>query len=436
MRQEREAAMAIELEEAVNIIRVSMSSSCSLCKEEGFEENRMRLPLKAARGYILAEDILAPFSQPPFRRSAMDGYAMRYSELDAESIPVENTICAGCTDIPVLKPGTAVRIMTGGALPAGAEVVVRQEDVEVISDTVTPAEASYRENSHKEPGIIAQAEEALCRIDDIPKVRIKILHRPSRSNISEIGEDFVEGTIIAERGWRLSAGAIGCLAAAGIEEVSVYKKMRVALVATGDELVPCGYPLQIGQIYDSSERYISSRLEELGCSLETIIHVQDDKEKIADAILTALKKADFLITTGGVSVGIGDLLEAVVRSLGGKVLFHGIRIKPGMPTMFSLIDGIPVLSLSGNPFSAWAMFEVLFPGRDKIYTTAKLGTSCICKRPSPKIVRGSWNGAQAVFEPKQKNGTTFEMSRSNCLIFLPEGEDKLTEGTDVKILLL
>lgn len=358
------------------------------------------IPLSECLGRITAEDIYAPMDQPPFRRSCMDGYALCACDAVPGTYPVICEIDAGCTESYDLIPGQAVRIMTGARLPENASIVIPQE--------------------------MTDYNETIVTIHSIP----------SRSNIAPIGEDFHKGELLIRKGTLLGSGAVASLAAAGITSVSVKKKLRTAVISTGDELIPIGSPLKPGQIYDANLVYVTSRLKELGCEVTKACHAGDSVEMIKKVIAEARLVSDYIITTGGVSVGNKDLLEQSVLEMGAEVLFHGISIKPGMPTMFSLLNGTPILSLSGNPFSAGSMLEYLFPIENVLYTNAVLEEAYTGKRMQTRIVRGFWNGDTIRLFTNQKNGTTRDSAMANCLAELPPGTEELPAGSLIRIKLL
>lgn len=381
--------MQITLEEAKQIV-TQHSPSCRSCTISPAE----------ALGCTLAEPVFAIMDQPPFRRSCMDGYAMRSCEAITGRYIVYKEADAGCTEEIQVPKGQVLRIMTGARVPDDLDLVVPQE--------------------------MTDYNDEIVMIQEFPK----------RSNIAPVGEDFHKGDLLLDKGQLITAGAAASLYASGITSVNVYRKLRVAILSTGDELVVPGNALLPGQIYDTNLAYLKCRLQELGFEIALHKIIKDDLSEIKDNILRAVSDADYLITTGGVSVGKKDLLEAAILACKGSVLFHGIQIKPGMPTMFSMIEDTPVLSLSGNPFSAWSMFEYLFPTGKNLYTFAPLEETYTGKRPQTRIVRGYWNGDTIKLFTNQKNGTTRDSARANCLAELPPGSNELTAGTKIRIKLL
>lgn len=366
--------------------------------------------LMDAAGYVIAEDIRAPFSQPPFRRSAMDGYAVRsedcaaLADMSAERrgvcLKVAGEIDAGDTRILTCGPGQAWRIMTGARVPDGADRVIPQEYTD-----------------------FGESEVCISRMD-------------ARDNVAPVGEDFLEGDVLVHAGEVLDAFRITGIAAAGITDVSVYRRPKVALISTGNELRQPGEPLEEGQIYDSSSRYFETRLRQTGCEITARRQLRDDAELIAEAVKQACAAADLVITTGGVSVGNKDYLAHVMRSLGAEILFHGVEIKPGMPTLASVLDGTPVLSLSGNPYSASALFEYLFPYSEKLYLSEKTAVDYPRRRKVRQIVRGRLTEDGVQLDLHSRNGTTKVPFHANCLAEIPAGSEPVPAGTRVRVLVI
>ncbi len=389
-----------------------------------------------AAGFILAEDIRAPFSQPPFRRSAMDGYAVRAEDCqallqggktiqgkaDTVSIPadqpgdaarnaaeadpsfvrlkVAGEIDAGDSRKLVCEPGQAWRIMTGARVPDGADMVVQQEFTDYGMDEVT------------------------------------ISRMMRRDNIAPVGEDFLQGDVLAHQGERLDAFRIASIAAAGIMKVPVLRRPKIALLSTGSELAAPGACLAEGQIYNSSGKYLETRLRQTGCELTDVRQLRDDSRAIEDAVRQASRISDLVITTGGVSVGERDYLAEVMHHLGAQILFHGIAVKPGMPTMAAVLDGTVILSLSGNPYSATAIFEYLFPYAEHRKTWAVTAEDYTRSRKVFQLVRGRLTEDGVQLDAHSRNGTTKVAFHANCLAELPAGGEPISAGTKIKVLLI
>ena len=376
-------------------------------------------PIGDCADRILAEDMRAAVNSPPFRRSAMDGFAVRSEDLwgASERRPVVLTV-RGCNDAgsPVIRhigKGEAAQIMTGGVLPEEADAVVKQEIVELRGQDTA------------------------------------VFSAPSKPGdcFSPIGEDLQEGEILAHAGETVDASALAAGAAAGLSMLSVRKQVRSAVICTGDELTLPGKPLGEGKIYGSSHLYLTTRLRQCGCADAKAYFAGDDPSGIAKMIRRQIEKgAQLIVTTGGVSVGRKDYLPAVIDMIGGEILFHGIDIKPGMPSMLSKAGETLILSLSGNPYSCACIFELI--GRPVI--AAMLGKQCVRDKvlqipsadsynkrsPVRRILRGRFDGVCVHFSSRQRNGQMAAGIGCNCLIDIPAGNEGIREGDNVRVILL
>ena len=308
----------------------------------------------------------------------------------------------------MLKPHQAVRIMTGAMIPEGADCVIKQEDAEWD-------ERAVRIYHNAKPG----------------------------ENYCPAGEDFSAGDLLAEAGTPVDSYLLAAVTAAGVRNLTVYKRLKAAVITTGDELQNTETPLQPGKIYDANGIWLCTRLREMDCEVVQYQTAGDDQSKIADEIREAWKEADLILTTGGVSVGEKDLLPGVIENLTGNVLFHGIQVKPGMPTMLSVVKGTPVLSLSGNPFAVEALFEVLAGGyltdmeasRYLQKNQMKILKQTFVKTGKMKrIVKGRCDESGVYLPQIQKNGQLKNGIGSNCLVIFPEGERTYAEGEAIRVI--
>ena len=318
------------------------------------------VPLPAASGRILSETVTAKVPVPSFPKAAMDGYAVKAEETDGASPekPVRLTVMgeslAGkpwksstallrgstepqkenaekdSTGTAIEKTGasettgTAVRIMTGAEGPRGYDAVVRQED----TDYGTEAVEIYK-------GVTAY------------------------TNYCKVGEDIREGQDLLLAGRRIGRIEAGVLASLGMAEVKVRRPLRITILSTGTELYEPGTPLKEGGIYSSIAYTLSASLNRAGFQVRSGI-CPDDTDVIADQLMQALETSDVILTTGGVSVGVKDLLPDALELIGAKRLFSGVNVQPGTHTIGSVKDGTPILSLSGNPYAAIVNFDHYF----------------------------------------------------------------------------
>ena len=283
---------------------------------------RVRLPLAQAEGRVLAEDLISTLDLPPWPNSAMDGYALRIADWTGEPLPVSQKIFAGQAPEP-LKPGTCARIFTGAPVPEGADCVEMQENAEV------------------------QADERVRFIETLSVGQ----------NIRPQGQETTVGELVLSAGTRLGPIELGLAASLGRAELEVVRKVRVAVLSTGDELVEPGQALGPGQIYNSNRVLLCSWLWRLGCEVIDAGILPDDLSATR-ARLEELKDVDLILSTGGVSVGEADFLGIALREEGELSLWK-LAIKPGKPLTVGHFHGVPVIGLPGNPASTLVTFALL-----------------------------------------------------------------------------
>lgn len=399
---------SIDLEEAVSLI----------CDE--LVVHVEELSLRDAAGHVLAETIYAPLDQPPFDRSPLDGYALRAADTagaDRDNpvrLTVTETVYAG--DVPA-KPvghGEAIHIMTGARLPRGCDCVIRQEDTDNGRETV--------------------------------KI-FRSLH--PHENYCDRGEDYQAGSLLVPAGTRIDAYAAGVLASAGVAHVPVCHKPIVGILSTGDETVPPEtHPLPNGKIYDSNLLLLSVRLEELDFAHPEAGHMPDVPETVAEEIKRLFHTCDVVITTGGVSVGDKDIFHQVMPLLGAELLFWRVNLKPGSPAMYARYHNKPLLCLSGNPFAAAATFELLarpllavLSGDASLHPVparARLSGSFPKRSLSRRFLRGRYNHTDGLvtIPGKHTSGMLSTAVGCNCLVDIPAGSPPLSDGQEVRVLLL
>ncbi|MBC2658710.1 molybdopterin molybdotransferase MoeA [Pseudomonas sp. MSSRFD41] len=283
---------------------------------------RERLPLAATQGRVLAEPLVSSLDLPPWPNSAMDGYALRLEDWKGEPLPVSQKVFAGQAPEP-LQPGTCARIFTGAPVPAGADCVEMQENTEVQDDQ---------------------------------RVRFTEPLKVGR-NIRPQGQETTIGEQILAAGTRLGPIEQGLAASLGCAELDVIRRVRVAVLSTGDELLEPGQPLGPGQIYNSNRVLLCSWLQRLGCEVLDAGILPDDLAATRER-LAGLKDVDLILSTGGVSVGEADFLGLALREAGELALWK-LAIKPGKPLTFGHFRGVPVLGLPGNPASTLVTFALL-----------------------------------------------------------------------------
>lgn len=365
-------------------------------------------------GRVLARDITAAGIQPPFDRSPLDGYAVIAADLRDASpenpavLRVVDTLYAGqLSRVPVCR-GQAVRLTTGSMIPKGADCIIRQEDTDLGESTV--------------------------RIRTPGKANGNYCHR---------GEEYKPGDVLISAGESVNAAVIAVAAGAGLPRLPVLRRPRAAILSTGDEIVQPGQPLPPGKIYDANAAYLAARLRQLGVQVTAMGHVGDDLESISAALERCGPRTDLILTTGGVSVGQKDLLEAAAGHFGARIVFHGISMKPGMPTLFAVKGTRLLLGLSGNPFSAAVAFELLVPPmlakmtrdtalhlrRERVRTGNSFGKHSPCRR----FLRAFCQNGIVWMPEEQSNGQMRSMIGCNCLVDVPAKTGAIDAGETVDI---
>lgn len=281
-----------------------------------------RVRLADAEGRVLATDLVSTLDLPPWPNSAMDGYALRVADWRGEPLPVSQRIFAGQAPEP-LAPGTCARIFTGAPVPEGADCVEMQENAEVLDDQ---------------------------------RVRFTESLKPEQ-NIRPQGQETRIGDTVLAAGTRLGPIELGLAASLGLAELDVVRRVRVAVLSTGDELIEPGQPLGPGQIYNSNRVLLCSWLKRLQCEVVDAGILPDDLAQTR-AALASLHEVDLILSTGGVSVGEADFLGHALREE-GELLLWKLAIKPGKPLTFGHFRGVPVIGLPGNPASTLVTFALL-----------------------------------------------------------------------------
>ncbi len=367
-----------------------------------------------AFGRILAESIHSPLNVPPYQNSAMDGYAVRGDDLPASgetTLELIGTSWAGTPFTGEVGEKQCVRIMTGAKMPAGADTVIMQEDVQAREQHITIGKA------HK-----------------------------AGQHVRHIGEDIREGEEVLQPGKLLRAAELGLLASLGIAQVQVQRPLKAAFFSTGDELRAPGEVLEEGQIYDSNRYTLFGMLKEQGLKIHDLGVIRDQREDVEAAFRRAAELADIVFTSGGVSVGDADFVKQTLEKLGTVNLWK-IAMKPGKPLAFGRIDDAYFFGLPGNPVSAMATFyQVALPALRKLMgQTAqpplRLKLRCLDslkKRPGRiDFQRGilDYEGDELVVHSIGAQGSHIlsGMSRANCFIILPAEQGTVEAGNMVDV---
>ncbi|WP_027938477.1 gephyrin-like molybdotransferase Glp [Anaeroarcus burkinensis] len=392
---------------------VSMEEAQQLFLAQAAPAGERKISLAEAAGSLLSRDVFAPLDLPPFDRSPLDGYALRAADVRQASkvqpvaLRVVEEVRAGFVSSRAMESGCAVKIMTGAPLPDGADVVVPFEEVE------------------RKGGVV-------CIMEPMA----------SGSNIIYAGEDLAVGNLAAKKGALVTPSLVGLLASLGMETVPVYGKCKVALFSTGDELVEPPQALRPGKIYNSNLHSLRAYCRMAGAETVALGTVVDEEGAIAARLEEALRQADLVVTTGGVSVGDYDLLPAVLQKVGAQVLFHGLDMKPGSPAMGAVCRGKPVLALSGNPAAALIAFELVgAPLLKKMLGWQSVLPQRVCTILGDDFTKASRQrrfvrvrlevqGMQlsAKLAGSQSNGALQSMVASNALLDVPAGSGPLKAG--------
>ena len=378
------------------------------------------LPLADSHGCVLAEDVVAQWPLPSFDNSSMDGYAVIASDVSsaAEASPVTLTVIddvpAGSRADVALRPGCAVRIMTGAPIPSGTDCIVPVEVTDAGTDSV--------------------------------EIRERVA---AGSYIRRAGEDVIVGDVVVRAGTLLSSRQLAVIAAVGKGHVVVYPRPRVAVLSTGSELVEPGTPLSKGMISDSNSFLLVSAANEAGAQAYRVPPVPDDAEAFSAAISDQLHRADLILTSGGVSMGAYDTVKEVFSSY-GSVEFTKVAMHPGMPQGHGVVgesddERIPVITLPGNPVSSYISFQnFVRPAINKLRGLGstdrpRLATEVTKPLDSPQSKRQFARGRfldDGRVEPVgggQGSHVIGGLAQADCLIVIPEGVGHVNAGDTVDV---
>jgi len=367
-----------------------------------------------AHGRVLAGDVRAPHPLPPFANSAMDGFALRGADLPADggrAFTLVGEVFAGASALPSVGVGDCVRITTGAPIPPGADTVVIKENVVV----------------------------------EATRVLVKAGERAG-ANVRAAGEDYAEGDPAFAAGTPIGAAQLGVLAAFGITDVPVRRAPRIAVIATGNELVPAGQPLGFGQIHESNATMLVALARESSARITMQHCIRDEPQALREVLLDAAADADIVVTSGGVSAGEADHLTSVLQTI-GEIHFYKVRLKPGMPTLFGQLGACLYFGLPGNPVASAVTFRIFvhFALRTLLGITtvleparARLDAPLHKRHGRAEFLRCSVHtdeeGVQwATAHAKQGSGMLRGLAETAALALLPEGEMDYQRGDVVML---
>ncbi|MDP6458606.1 MAG: molybdopterin-binding protein [Candidatus Bathyarchaeota archaeon] len=371
------------------------------------------IPIESAGARILAENVVADFFVPPFKRSAMDGYAVRAedtysaSSLTPSRLKLIGVQHAGELFEGIVKKGECVQVATGSPVPEGSDAVVMVEFTKLEGDYVEIEKPAY----------------------------------PS-ANTTPIGEDIKKGDTVIELGEILTPAKVGALAALNWETIRVYEKPRVAVFSTGSEIKPLGTELLPSQIYDMNSYTLTSIASSNGCEPVLKGIVPDDKESIRSSIIDAASH-DIGVFSGGSSVGVRDLFGEIVEEM-GEVLFHGLQVKPGKPTLFGIVQGTPIFGMPGYPTSCLSnAYIFLTPALRMMARLPPEHSRRLVARMSTRFVSSSGREQfltvkvrdGIAFPAFKKSGTITSMVYADGYIILPVNLDVIEKGAEVEVTL-
>lgn len=398
-------------------IKCALEILISKCMENPIVE----VNLTNSLGQVLGEDVFSPLNIPPFDRSPLDGFALRAMDVSkaSKNNPIELKIIdfapAGKPSKLRVNENEAVRIMTGGKIPDGADVVIPFEETEFTDNSVTIFKG----------------------------------YKP-KSNIVFSGEDMIRGEKILSKGTKIDAAEIGMLASIGKRSVKVHRKTKVAIMSTGDELADLDSPLKEGQIYNSNSYTFFALVSKLGAEPVIVKSAGDSLSTTIESIKNALRDCDMIITTGGVSVGDKDFVTKALQEIGDDFLFWRVKMKPGTPIAVGKLGNKFMFGLSGNPAAAFITFQVFAKpvilktlGHKKLFpleVEATLEDDFTKISKQNRYVRAKTlyknDGFYTELPKKHSSGIISSMAEINSLLFIPGAEGPYQKGQKVKVQLL
>jgi len=389
--------MAIEVNEVIQIIN-------NLTTNLKYEI----IPIEDAQNRICSKEIIAKLCLPRFNNSAMDGFGILFEDKD-EELKIVDTIFAGDNNNLILKKNEAVKIMTGARVPENCSAIIPKENCHYLKNNKIKVPSNTKKSQH----------------------------------IRYIGEDIKEGEILVKIGEEINFSKITLLASQGISHIKVFKKPKIVVFSSGEELKLHYNTAKDYQIYNSNTPTLISRAKELGADVNFIGQARDSIESIKELIKNSLD-ADLIVTSGGVSVGDADFTKDAFNELGLETIFDGIKIKPGKPTVLGKIENTLILNLPGNPLASALIFELFgkliiqkLIGSNKTYhnfISTKMHEELNNKVGRITIIPGFFDGLSFKAEKKRSPGMVSTLSASNSIIVLDENTSELKKNSPVKIL--
>lgn len=390
---------------------IAVNEARTILEQEAPAGTIVEVKLTASCGLLLAKDVFAQVSVPPFDNSAMDGYAV---QLDGQRNvwKLNGEIPAGTASLSPLQKGTAIRIFTGSPVPEGANAVIQQEIVELVDNKLVCSDASLK------PGM----------------------------NIRTSGSQIRQGELVLTAGKKITPGAIGLLASCGIDRVAVYKAPSVGVIITGSELTETGTALEPGKIYNSNAPMLETSLRQLGIDQITLGHTTDKFETTRELIHQFVEQHDLVVISGGISVGDYDFVKTALESLEAHTLMYKIKQRPGKPFYAGLCRNKMIFALPGNPASVLSCFtHYVKPVLKKMMgyvqvwqpdAWAPITSGCDNKSGFTFFLKGNWHKGKVDVLPGQQSFNLMAFADANCFIELPEDANSVSEGTLVPVYFL
>lgn len=378
-----------------------------------------------ARARVLAEDLYSQVDLPHFSRAAMDGYAVKARDTFGASasqpayLKLVGTVEMGNEVTRPLGKGEAMRISTGGMLPPESDGVVMIEYTEEVGDNMVE------------------------------------IHRGVSpwQNVIQVGDDIKKGDPVFRRGRRLRAHDLGALTGIGMSSLCVYKKPRLALISTGDEIVPAETEPRPGQVRNINQHSLAGLIEECGAELNDLGVVRDDREALGKTLRRALEWGDLVLLSGGSSVGARDIaIDAILSLPSAEILFHGISVSPGKPTIFAKASGKPLLGLPGYPVSALVIFDLFAAPLIRILGGEDPATACQFRKTTRAILKTNIasqtgredyvrvsleeaNGQLYATPLPSKSGAIFTLVKADGMVRIDLNQEGIEQGEEVEVIL-
>ena len=387
---------------------ISVQNAIDIISKISFNPNFEILPIENAISRISAEEIFATSFLPKFNNSAMDGYAIIYEDKEND-LKIIDTIFAGDNNNRLIEKNSCIKIMTGAKIPDNTTAIIPKEDTQELTDN-----------------------------------KIKIIKNVKKfQHIRYIGEDIKKDNLLIDIGEEINFSKITLLASQGFSHIKVYKKPKIVVFASGEELKLHYEKIEDYQIYNSNTPTFISRAKELGCDVTFIGQAKDNIESICELINNSLD-ADLIITSGGVSVGDADFTREAFNKLNFETIFDGIKIKPGKPTIFGKIKDSFILNLPGNPLASALIFELFgkliiqkLLGSNQIYQSfiyGKLQNDFKTKKGRITIIPGFFDGEYFEISENRSPGMVSTLSKCNSMILMDDNVETLSKDSLVKIL--